>query len=120
MNVYLRSLPVVAALALASLPSIAVAAALEVVSAPMADGVTVEQMRAVDAPVWKTVAAMPGFISRETGVSAQGEWFVIVHWQTLEDAEAAARALSPTPEAAAMMQALHADQIFFRHYILQE
>lgn len=117
MNVWFKSLVAIAA---ATLPTIANAAALEVVSAPMADGVTVEQMRAVDAPVWKAVAAMPGFISRETGVSAQREWFVIVHWKTLEDAEAAATALNVTPEAAAMMSALHADQIFFRHYIVQE
>jgi heme-degrading monooxygenase HmoA len=120
MKAHFRSLAVVVALALTGMPAIAAATALEVVSAPVANGVTVEQMHTVDAPIWKTVAAMPGFISRETGVSAQDEWFVIVHWKTLDDAEAAAKALNPKPEAAAMMKALKADPIFFRHYIVQE
>ncbi|MFC6094652.1 hypothetical protein [Saccharothrix lopnurensis] len=30
----------------------------------------------------------PGFQSRETAVSEDGEWMVSVHWATVEDAEA--------------------------------
>ncbi len=99
----------------------------EVVSAPVGDGVTVDQMRAADAPVGALVAKMPGFISRENGVSVMedgvspgNEWFVIVRWDTIEHAQQAAMALNGAPEARAMMQALHADQIFFRHYTVQD
>ena len=99
----------------------------EVVSAPIADGVTVEQMRAADAPVGEFVAKLPGFISRENGVSVMeggmspgNEWFVIVRWDTIEHAQDAAKVLGPTPAAAGMMKALKADQIFFRHYTVQK
>ena len=98
----------------------------EVVSAPIADGVTVEQMRAADAPVGEFVAKLPGFISRENGVSILengispgNEWFVIVRWDTIEHAQRAATLLSPPPVAAAMMKSLKTDQIFFRHYGVQ-
>lgn len=100
----------------------------EVVSAPIADGVSVEQMRTADASVGAFVAALPGFISRENGVSVKeegispgNEWFVIVRWDTIEHAQDAARALNASPDvAAAMMQAMKADQIFFRHYAIQD
>ena len=99
----------------------------EVVSAPMADGVTVEQMCAADAPVGEFVAKLPGFISRENGVSVMeggmspgNEWFVIVRWDTIEHAQDAAKVLGPTPAAAGMMKALKTDQIFFRHYTVQK
>lgn len=95
----------------------------EVVSAPIADGVTVEQMRAADAPVGIFVSKLPGFISRENGVSVKedgispgNEWFVIVRWDTIEHAQEAAKLLGPTPEAAGMMKTMQADKIFFRHY----
>lgn len=100
----------------------------EVVSAPIADGVTVEQMRAADAPVGEFVSKLAGFISRKNGVSVQeegisagNEWFVIVRWDTIENAQEAARLLNASPDvAAAMMQAMKADQIFFRHYEVQK
>ncbi len=99
----------------------------EVVSAPIADGVSVDQMRAADAPVGAFVAKLPGFISRENGVSVMegamspgNEWFVIVRWDTIEHAQDAAKVLGPTPAAAGMMKALKADQIFFRHYTVQK
>lgn len=33
-------------------------------------------------------AKQKGFISRETGVDADGTWVIVVHWKSLEDAEA--------------------------------
>lgn len=100
----------------------------EVVSAPIADGVTVAQMRAADVPVGQFVAKLPGFISRENGVSVKedgvspgNEWFVVVRWDTIGHAQDAAKALNASPDiAAAMFQAMQADQIFFRHYTVQD
>jgi len=116
-------------LALTFCASLGVAAAhadvFEVVSAPIADGVTVEQMRAADAPVGMFVSKLPGFISRENGVSVKedgispgNEWFVIVRWDTIEHAQEAAKLLGPTAAAAGMMKTMQADKIFFRHYTL--
>ena len=100
----------------------------EIVSAPIVDGVTVEQMRAADAPVGAFVSALPGFISRENGVSVQeegispgNEWFVIVRWDTIEHAQEAAKLLNASPDVAAQMfQAMKGDQIFFRHFTVQD
>lgn len=33
-------------------------------------------------------AKQAGFISRETGVDADGTWVIVVHWETLADAQA--------------------------------
>jgi len=33
-------------------------------------------------------AKQPGFISRETGVDADGLWVIIVHWETMENSQA--------------------------------
>ena len=33
-------------------------------------------------------AKQPGFVSRETGVAADGTWVIVVHWETLEDSQA--------------------------------
>ena len=102
----------------------ALADVFEVVSAPIAEGVTVEQMAAADAPVGAFVSTLPGFISRETGVSVRedgisegNEWFVIVRWDTIEHAQAAAQALNARPETSgAMMRSMKTDRIFFRHF----
>ena len=32
-------------------------------------------------------AKQSGFISRETGVDADGTWVIVVHWETLADSE---------------------------------
>ena len=34
------------------------------------------------------ITEQPGFRSRESGVADDGEWVVVVHWETAEDADA--------------------------------
>ncbi|MDO6558116.1 hypothetical protein [Paraglaciecola chathamensis] len=45
----------------------------------------------------------PGFISRETAKGQNGEWLVVVHWVTEEDAEASMRSFMQVPAAADFM-----------------
>lgn len=114
------------AVAIASLSAApdAMADVFEVVSAPIADGVSVEQMAAADAAVGAFIATLPGFISRETGVSVteegispSNEWYVIVRWDTIENAQAAAQTLNAKPEISGpMMSSMKAEQVFFRHF----
>ncbi len=122
--------PLIAALSLSAVLGATAAQAdvFEVVSAPIADGVSIDQMHAADAPVGVFVSKLPGFKSRENGVSvkedgisAGNEWFVIVRWDTIEHAQDAAKTLGANPDvSAAMMKAFQADKIFFRHYVVQK
>ena len=119
-----KMMALVVAIASLSAAPAAMADVFEVVSAPIADGVSVEQMASVDAAVGAFIATLPGFISRETGVSVKeegispgNEWYVIVRWDTIENAKAAAQALNAKPEISGpMMSSMKSEQVFFRHF----
>lgn len=53
------------------------------------EGVSQETFGARNIRVGEEYAAkQAGFISRETGVDAEGTWVIVVHWETLADSEA--------------------------------
>lgn len=52
------------------------------------------------------MALRPGFQSRETALSADGEWFVSVYWATAEDAKATVDAFFSAPETQAFLAAI--------------
>jgi hypothetical protein len=56
------------------------------------EGVSQEDFQARNIRVGQEYAAkQPGFVSRETGVDAQGTWVIMVRWQSLADSEASMR-----------------------------
>ena len=42
-------------------------------------------------------AKQPGFISRETGVEADGTWVIAVHWESLKDSQLSMRKFGEDP-----------------------
>ncbi|MEM7334897.1 MAG: hypothetical protein AAF490_22660 [Chloroflexota bacterium] len=63
------------------------------------------------------VSKQPGFISRETAVTETGAWLVIVHWQSVEDAEASMASFGDAPAAAQFMANLDASTMEMKRYI---
>ena len=45
-------------------------------------------------------AIQPGFISRETGVDADGTWVIVVKWETLENSQASMKKFGEDPSVA--------------------
>lgn len=49
------------------------------------------------------ITQQPGFGDRESGVADDGEWVVVVHWDTPEDADASMQKFGTDPLAADFM-----------------
>lgn len=58
----------------------------------------------------------PGFRSRETLVSDDGEWLVIVHWASADDAEATIAAFFGAPETQEFLAAVDTDTVSANRY----
>ena len=62
----------------------------------------------------------PGFQSRETALSADGEWFVSVHWATAEEAKLTVDAFFSAPETQAFLAAVDKTTVTHGSYQLVE
>lgn len=91
--------------------------ALEVVAGKLKPGVSVEDHEKADKAVAEMVSELPGFIARETGVGPNGEWFAIVHWATLKDAENAAAVFMRSAQGKVAMAMSDPSSVLFKHYI---
>jgi len=49
------------------------------------------------------VTQQPGFLARESGAADDGEWVVVVHWETPQDADASMAKFATDPMAADFM-----------------
>ncbi len=49
------------------------------------------------------ITRQPGFHARESGVADDGEWVVVVHWATPENADASMQKFATDPLAADFM-----------------
>ena len=94
--------------------------ALEVVAVKLKPGADMDAFRKNDAAVAVLVSKQPGFISRETGAGPEGEWFVIVHWASLKDAENAAGVFMQSEQAKASMSMIDQNSMLFKHYVVQQ
>lgn len=92
--------------------------AFEVVVVKPKQGVALEQFLQLDKVMEQQfVAKQPGFIKREVAVAKDGSVFVIVRWESLNKAEAAAQKFMADPTAKARNDA--GEMTLYNHYILQ-
>ena len=90
---------------------------VEVATFTLKEGVTPDEFYAVDQAVeTQHVSQQPGFISRESAVSDDNEWLVIVHWRSIEDAEASMASFSSAPATAEFMSKLEVDTMVMKRY----
>lgn len=80
---------------------------IEVVTLTIRDGVSADHFAALDKAVEREhVALQPGFIARESAHGENASWLVIVHWASVEDADASMASFAAAPAAAAFMEAV--------------
>jgi hypothetical protein len=91
--------------------------AFEVVVAKVKEGVTMSDLVKADKVMQVNfLEKQKGFLKREVAVSKdQTQIFVIVHWATLEDAEAAGAAFYTNPDA--MKRMGMSEVVLFNHYV---
>ncbi len=90
---------------------------VEIATFKLKEGVTPDEFYPVDQAVESQhVSQQPGFISRESAVSEDNEWLAIVHWSSMEDAEASMASFSSAPATAEFMSKLEADTMSMTRY----
>ena len=90
---------------------------VEIATFKLKEGVTPDEFYPVDQAVESQhVSQQPGFISRESAVSEDNEWLAIVHWRSIEEAEASMASFSSAPATAEFMSKLEADTMSMTRY----
>ena len=91
---------------------------IEVVTFKLKQGVTADEFRPLDKAVeLQHVAKQPGFISRESAAGDDGEWLVIVHWQSVKDAEASMASFPSAPATEQFMSKIDAKSMIMKRYV---
>ena len=94
---------------------------IEIATFQLADGVSPAQFAPLDAAVERNhVSKQPGFVSRETGYTDQGEWLVVVHWENIEAAEGSMASFANAPAAADFMANLDAATMSMTRYEIND
>lgn len=92
---------------------------IETIRFKLLDGVTDADFQQRNRTVETEYMQMrPGFKARQTAVSADGEYFVQVHWATVEDAEATIGAFFGAPETQAFLAAVDKSTVVSGRYQL--
>jgi len=62
------------------------------------------------------IPKQPGFISREAARGEDGEWLVVVHWQTEQDADASMNKFMGDPNSQGFVAALDNSTVSMKRY----
>jgi predicted SnoaL-like aldol condensation-catalyzing enzyme len=90
---------------------------VEVATFALKGGVTANSFKPLDQQVEQThVSKQPGFISRESGLTEDNYWRVIVHWQSFEDADASMASFMEAPAAKAFLESADTSTMIMRRY----
>jgi hypothetical protein len=88
---------------------------LELVVFGLKEGVTPDQFLHTVTAASNWVRTQPGFVAEQLYSAGEDRWIEIVHWKTLEDAEAAAQAAESDPACAPMFGLIDPDDQVFLH-----
>ncbi|GAL25185.1 hypothetical protein JCM19239_5075 [Vibrio variabilis] len=90
---------------------------IEIATFKLNEGVSVEEFAPLDKAVeMQHVSQQPGFISREAAHGENGEWLVVVHWETIEDADASMNSFMTAEAAKEFMSHLDANTMSMKRY----
>lgn len=90
--------------------------AIEVVIFKAKPGVDEARMKSAASAIKPRIQQLPGFISREFGVSEDGTYVDIVHWQDLASARAGAQAVNDIPECGAFFSLIDEGSAQMLHF----
>ena len=95
------------------------AAIIEIVTFKLKPGITAQDFGSLDKEVeLQHVARQPGFVSRESAASDDGEWLVIVRWRSVQDAEASMASFSAAPATQEFMSKIQAGSMNMKRYAI--
>ncbi len=89
---------------------------VERVSFKPANGVSGEETKSAMEAMNQFVNAQPGFISRTTSVSADGEFLDLVYWEDLHSAQQASEKAMKDESLLQHFQVIDQETMFFKHY----
>lgn len=116
---YFKKLSLVLLVMLATLSSAFAAnsSVIEVVTLKLKAGVSYSEFAPIDKAVEEQhVAKQPGFISRESAAGENGEWLVIVHWQSTQDAEASMASFMSASAAQTFVDSIDGSTMVMKRY----
>jgi len=90
---------------------------IEVVTLKLKEGVTYTEFAPIDKAVEdQHVAQQPGFISRESAAGENGEWLVIVHWESSKEADASMASFMSAPAAKEFVDNIDGSTMVMKRY----
>ena len=90
---------------------------VEVIHFRMREGANEEEFIREDERVGREYTPyQPGFISRESAKNDEGDWVVIVHWESAEDAEASMEKFPNDPTALRFIALMDSDTFSMKRY----
>lgn len=91
---------------------------IEIATFNLKEGVAPDDFRPLDKAVEvQHVSQQPGFLSRQSAAGDNGEWLVIVHWDSVENAEASMASFGNAPAAAEFMANMDATTMSMKRYL---
>lgn len=92
-------------------------ATVEVLHFRAAPGADLEEFKREDVRVGKEYTPpQPGFMSRESAMNDNGDWVVIVHWESAEAAEASMQKFPNDPTAQRFLELMDSDTFSMIRY----
>lgn len=90
---------------------------VEVATFKLQPGITEAEFRQLDQQVEDShVSQQRGFIKRQSGMTADNQWQVIVHWDSIDSAETSMASFASASAAKAFMQAADTSTMTMRRY----
>ncbi len=95
----------------------AAAAVIEVVTLKIKEGISLAEFAKLDQAVeTQHVSRQPGYISRESAAGSDREWLVIVHWASIQDADASTSTFINTSPPTGFMNSIDVDTMVMKRY----
>lgn len=88
---------------------------LEIVLFQLAEGVSDAEFLTAARGVEPWLEQQPGFVKRQINRDSQGHWLDLIHWNSLEEAQAAAAQIMSKPEGQAFGATIKPESIQMFH-----
>ncbi|MEM7028208.1 MAG: MBL fold metallo-hydrolase [Chloroflexota bacterium] len=93
----------------------------EAITVKLQDGADADGFLAANKAIEENhIMKQPGFIAREVGVTEDGEWLIVIHWETAEDSATSIAKFGEAPGAEVFMAFLDVESMSITVYDIQQ
>lgn len=97
------------------------AGAAEAITVRLQDGADADGFVAANKALEESyISLQPGFVAREVAVSEDGEWLIVIHWETAEDSAASIAKFESAPGVGEFMSFLDTETMVINVFEIQE